>query len=92
VQADRELGGLTALVKAQTGRILSECAQCAVLLFGGKGYTRTGQGELVERMHFLTFYLCQLCLLEKVSIARCQGLVFPEVARTCFWIWQFDSW
>jgi alkylation response protein AidB-like acyl-CoA dehydrogenase len=39
-------------VKAQTGRILSECAQCAVLLFGGKGYTKTGQGELVERMYF----------------------------------------
>ncbi|KAF2806772.1 acyl-CoA dehydrogenase family protein [Mytilinidion resinicola] len=49
VEADQELGGLTALVKAQTGHILSECAQCAVLLFGGKGYTRTGQGELAYR-------------------------------------------
>lgn len=46
--ADLKLGGLTALVKAQSGRVLDECARCAVLLFGGNGYTRTGQGELVE--------------------------------------------
>jgi len=28
-----------------------ECAQTAVLLFGGNGYTRTGQGELVEKIY-----------------------------------------
>ncbi|KAL2353890.1 acyl-CoA dehydrogenase [Cryomyces antarcticus] len=49
--ADVELGGLTALAKAQAGRVLDECARCAVLLFGGNGYTRTGQGELAERIY-----------------------------------------
>lgn len=47
--ADIELGGLTAMVKAQAGIVLNECAQCAMLLFGGNGYTKSGQGELVER-------------------------------------------
>lgn len=46
--ADKELGGLTALCKANAGMVFDECARCAVLLFGGNGYTRTGQGELVE--------------------------------------------
>ena len=46
--ADIELGGLTAMVKAQSGIVLNECAQTAQLLFGGNGYTKSGQGELVE--------------------------------------------
>ncbi|KAI4247834.1 MAG: hypothetical protein LQ352_006088 [Teloschistes flavicans] len=50
VDADRELGGLTALAKAQAGRVLDECARCAVLLFGGNGFTTTGKGEIAERM------------------------------------------
>lgn len=50
-KADRELGGLTALVKATTGQVLDECARCAVLLFGGNGLTRSGQGELVEKIY-----------------------------------------
>ncbi|ROV95284.1 hypothetical protein VPNG_08942 [Cytospora leucostoma] len=45
---DRELGGLTALLKANAGMVLRECADTAVLLFGGNGYTRSGQGELIE--------------------------------------------
>ncbi|KAI5779337.1 acyl-CoA dehydrogenase/oxidase, partial [Geopyxis carbonaria] len=49
--ADAELGGLTALVKASAGRVLSECAQCSALLFGGNGLTRTGQGEVVEKIY-----------------------------------------
>ncbi|KFY24479.1 hypothetical protein V493_05208 [Pseudogymnoascus sp. VKM F-4281 (FW-2241)] len=49
--ADLKLGGLTAMVKAQAGRVFDECARCAVLLFGGNGYTRTGQGELVEKIY-----------------------------------------
>jgi acyl-CoA dehydrogenase len=49
--ADVELGGLTALCKAQSGIVINECAQCAVLLFGGNGYTRTGQGEIAERIY-----------------------------------------
>lgn len=47
-EADRQLGGLTSLAKAKSGMVLNECAQCAVLLFGGNGFTQTGQGELVE--------------------------------------------
>ncbi|KAI6785512.1 Long-chain specific acyl-CoA dehydrogenase-like protein [Emericellopsis cladophorae] len=50
-QSDRELGGLTALCKANAGIVLDECARTAVLLFGGNGYTRTGQGELVEKIY-----------------------------------------
>ena len=49
--ADTELGGLTALAKAQAGMVLDECARCAVLLFGGNGYTTTGRGEVVERIY-----------------------------------------
>ena len=48
--ADRELGGLTAACKANAGMVLKECADCAILLFGGNGYTRSGQGEIAERM------------------------------------------
>ena len=47
-KADKELGGLTALCKANAGIVLDECARCAVLLFGGNGYTRSGQGEIAE--------------------------------------------
>ena len=47
-EANRELGGLTALAKAQAGRVVEVCASTAVLLFGGNGYTRSGQGEVAE--------------------------------------------
>ncbi|KAK5021537.1 hypothetical protein LTS07_010944 [Exophiala sideris] len=50
-EADIKLGGLTALAKAKAGMVLNECAQTAVLLFGGNGYTRTGQGEIAERIY-----------------------------------------
>jgi len=46
--ADRELGGLTALLKANAGLVFKECADVAVLLFGGNGLTRSGQGQLIE--------------------------------------------
>ncbi|TVY84130.1 Acyl-CoA dehydrogenase apdG [Lachnellula suecica] len=48
VDANRELGGLTALAKAQAGRVIEACAMTAVLLFGGNGYTKSGQGEIAE--------------------------------------------
>ncbi len=48
--ADIELGGLTAMAKAQAGIVLNECATTAQILFGGNGYTESGQGELVERI------------------------------------------
>lgn len=47
-EADTKLGGLTAAAKAQAGVVLDECARCAVLLFGGNGFTRTGQGQIAE--------------------------------------------
>ncbi|GAD96121.1 acyl-CoA dehydrogenase [Paecilomyces variotii No. 5] len=50
-EADIQLGGLTALAKARTGMVLNECAQVAVLLFGGNGYTRTGRGEIAEKIY-----------------------------------------
>ena len=46
-----KLGGITALLKARAGIVFNECAETAVLLFGGNGYTRTGQGELVEKIY-----------------------------------------
>jgi acyl-CoA dehydrogenase len=50
-EADVRMGGLTALAKAKAGMVFNECAQTAVLLFGGNGYTRTGQGEIAEKMY-----------------------------------------
>lgn len=48
--SDIELGGLTALAKARAGMVFENCARYAVLLFGGNRLTRTGQGELVEKL------------------------------------------
>ena len=48
--ADERLGGLTALAKAKSAMVLNECAQCAQLLFGGNGFTESGQGELVAKI------------------------------------------
>ncbi|CAG8981596.1 hypothetical protein HYALB_00009475 [Hymenoscyphus albidus] len=50
-EANEELGGLTALVKAQAGRVLELCASTSVLLFGGNGYTKSGLGEIAERIY-----------------------------------------
>jgi acyl-CoA dehydrogenase len=50
-EARQQMGGFVALAKAKAGLVLDECARCAVLLFGGNGYTRTGQGELVEKIY-----------------------------------------
>jgi acyl-CoA dehydrogenase len=47
-EADVKLGGLTALAKAQSGIVIATCAETATLLFGGNGYTKSGQGELIE--------------------------------------------
>lgn len=50
-EASRELGGLTAMAKAQAGRVIETCASTAMLLFGGNGYTKSGQGEIAERVY-----------------------------------------
>ncbi|GIZ39516.1 hypothetical protein CKM354_000289700 [Cercospora kikuchii] len=49
-EAASKLGGMTALVKANAGMVLNECAECAQILFGGNGYTQSGKGELVEKI------------------------------------------
>ena len=50
-EADMKLGGLTALAKAKSGMVFATCAETAMLLFGGNGYTRSGQGELIEMIY-----------------------------------------
>lgn len=45
--ADIHLGGLTGLLKAKAGMVFNEVAQCAVLLFGGNGFTENGPSEVV---------------------------------------------
>lgn len=49
-EGDAALGGLVGLLKADAGMVLKECADTAMLLFGGNGYTTTGQGELIEML------------------------------------------
>lgn len=49
--ADRELGGLTGLVKASAGMCLDGAARTAVVLLGGNGLTRSGMGELIQRIY-----------------------------------------
>lgn len=61
-EADVELGGLTALVKAQAGMVLNECANCAVLLFGGNGFTTTGRGAIVAREFVFQSILCLILI------------------------------
>ncbi len=50
-KADILLGGQTAAMKAEAGKVLQVCAETAVLLFGGNGYTRTGRGEMAEKLY-----------------------------------------
>ena len=81
-EADVELGGLTALAKAQAGIVLDECARCAVLLFGGNGYTRTGQGEIVERMRSIVNESCRLLTIFR-NISRRAGCSNPGRLGGC---------
>lgn len=75
---DRELGGLTALLKANAGMVLKECADTAMLLFGGNGYTKSGQGELIESEYF---YLYWLGLTKTASSQKYFGCVYAD--REC---------
>jgi acyl-CoA dehydrogenase len=91
-EADTKLGGLTAMAKAQTGRVLDECARCAVLLFGGNGYTRTGQGELVESK-----FMSEPSILVhpnefQKSIVKSQVFGYLVVVRMSCWILECASW
>ncbi|KAI5304780.1 hypothetical protein KEM56_005943 [Ascosphaera pollenicola] len=49
--ADIEMGGKTAMTKAYAGQVFNECATTAMLIFGGNGLTRTGKGEIVEKLY-----------------------------------------
>jgi alkylation response protein AidB-like acyl-CoA dehydrogenase len=91
--ADIELGGLTAMVKAQAGIVLNECAQVAQLLFGGNGYTKSGQGELVES-RWLSCVVCE-CLTDnrtQESTAKFRVSGYQVGLRTLCWIWACGNW
>ena len=80
-EADVELGGLTALAKAQTGIVLDECARCAVLLFGGNGLTTTGRGELVEREPMSRVRAIYIRLTSIRYLSRCSGHSYTRRIR-----------
>jgi acyl-CoA dehydrogenase len=73
--ANRELGGLTALLKAQAGRVIETCASNAILLFGGNGYTKSGHGEVAERKSYVLCFWARKTLTSlKASTAKSQVL------------------
>jgi alkylation response protein AidB-like acyl-CoA dehydrogenase len=51
VESNQKLGGSLALLKVQSTKLLEMCAREAVQIFGGLGYSRGGQGEVVERIY-----------------------------------------
>jgi acyl-CoA dehydrogenase len=89
--ADIELGGLTAMVKAQSGIVLNECAQTAQLLFGGNGYTKSGQGELVERKCFYVITAECTNRFLQVYIARYRAFASLEDQKTSCLTWAYDN-
>ena len=90
-EADTQLGGLTALAKAQAGIVFDECARCAVLLFGGNGLTTTGKGELAERKSLSLQYTVILKLFAKAYIAMFQWLAYRADQKMSCWIWPSGS-
>lgn len=46
-----QLGGPIALLKAQSTQCMEFCCREAAQIFGGLAYTRSGQGERVERLY-----------------------------------------
>ena len=94
-EGDRRLGGITSLAKAKAAMVLNECAQCAVLLFGGNGFTATGQGELVEgESTFPSYpdYVWSWLTSTKQSTAMSPGRGFPGGPRMSCWTWRCVSW
>jgi acyl-CoA dehydrogenase len=72
-EADVELGGITALAKAKAGMVLNECALCAVILFGGSGYTKTGPGEVAESEFALRYTIFTLTLARDIQGCPCSS-------------------
>merc|ERR1719299_46184 len=50
-EQNMRLGGHIALLKVQASKTAEFCAREALQCFGGAGYTRSGQGEKVERIY-----------------------------------------
>eukprot|EP00440_Ansanella_granifera_P062687 gb/GFBE01067973.1/.p1 GENE.gb/GFBE01067973.1/~~gb/GFBE01067973.1/.p1 ORF type:complete len:463 (+),score=141.64 gb/GFBE01067973.1/:1-1389(+) len=50
-EQNKKLGGHIALLKVQASKTVEYCAREALQVFGGAGYTRTGQGAKVERVY-----------------------------------------
>jgi len=50
-EQNQRLGGHIALLKVQSSKAAEYCAREALQVFGGAGYTRSGQGEKVERIY-----------------------------------------
>lgn len=50
-EQNSKLGGHIALLKVQASKTAEFCAREALQVFGGSGYTRSGQGEKVERIY-----------------------------------------
>ncbi|CAE7908688.1 apdG, partial [Symbiodinium necroappetens] len=50
-EQNKKLGGYIALLKVSATKTVEYCAREALQVFGGAGYTRTGQGEKVERVY-----------------------------------------
>merc|ERR1719191_1031580 len=50
-EQNKRLGGHIALLKLQASKTAEFCAREALQCFGGAGYTRSGQGEKVERIY-----------------------------------------
>jgi hypothetical protein len=90
--ADVELGGLTAAAKAQAGVVLMECSNCAVLLFGGNGYTRTGQGEIAEsELMYKSEEFTDTDSEQKFG-ERYLEIAFLVVVKMFCLIYQLDNW
>jgi alkylation response protein AidB-like acyl-CoA dehydrogenase len=45
------LGGPIGFLKMNASKVLAEVTDEAVMIFGGRGLTKTGMGRLVEQMH-----------------------------------------
>jgi alkylation response protein AidB-like acyl-CoA dehydrogenase len=68
--ADEQLGGITAMAKAHTGRVLQDVAINAQLIFGGNGLTRGGKGLIAESEPFwhlvaLISQMARQCSIER---------------------------
>eukprot|EP00451_Oxyrrhis_marina_P011273 CAMPEP_0204320076 /NCGR_PEP_ID=MMETSP0469-20131031/7457_1 /ASSEMBLY_ACC=CAM_ASM_000384 /TAXON_ID=2969 /ORGANISM="Oxyrrhis marina" /LENGTH=419 /DNA_ID=CAMNT_0051301331 /DNA_START=20 /DNA_END=1279 /DNA_ORIENTATION=- len=46
-----KLGGVTALMKAHSSKVMEFCAREASQVFGGNSYTKTGLGSKIERLY-----------------------------------------